>query len=226
MHQPVLLALLIAATAASASAAVAFNNGVSSGTQSRVANDLSQRLYEDFTLSTGTTVTGILWQQHDDTNTVYSATRVSIYSGLPEVSTLVFSSDLVATRTPNLTGTILSTFNGFDYSLGGLSLTLPAGTYWIGLNTLYTGGLGTGWDNTLGGPDTISGARIINTNFAAPGTTYSANFAFQIVAVPEPSTYLLLCSGLAVLAVAARRGQGTSPAPPSAPPAPYRRPTQ
>jgi hypothetical protein len=97
--------MVVLATTAlpSLQAAVVFDNGSSSGFQGVVANELIQRIYEDFTLANDTIVSGFTWQQHDDFHTAYVATRVSIYAGLPEVSTLLFTSDLVATRITNST---------------------------------------------------------------------------------------------------------------------------
>jgi hypothetical protein len=100
---------------------------------------------------------------------------------------LLYSADVVATLTPNGTGRIFNSFDGFDYSIAGLSLALPAGTYWLGLNTV--GGRNTGWDTTTGGPDTIQGARLINVNSPAPGTTVS-DFAFQVMGTPQPARML------------------------------------
>ena len=125
-------------------AGVLFDNGVSSGHQPRTANVLEQRLYDDFELPVSSEVTGFRWQQHDHNGMTYQSSRVTIYDGLPEVSPLLFSEDLVADRAPNATGTIFDSFNGFDYSIDGLSVSLPAGTYFVAPTHADTGGLGIG----------------------------------------------------------------------------------
>ncbi len=165
-----------------------FNNGLSSGTQPRTANDEEQRVYDDFSLRTKSTIMGISWQQHDDAKMEYLGTRVRIYAGLPEISALVFSGDFSAVRTPNSTGTIYGSFEGVDYSIASLSIFLPQGTYYLGLSTLYVQdgiSAGGGWDNTLGTSDTMSGARLINSVNPAPGRLMP-DFAFQIVGIPTP----------------------------------------
>lgn len=173
-------AILTSAAVPTVYAAVTFDNGHSSGTQSRTANDLRQRLYENFKLTTSSAITEIHWQQHDDSRVAYAGTRISIYEGLPEVSALLYSADVRATRTPNATGTIFGTFEGYDYSVKGLTICLPAGTYWLGLNSLANG---SGWDDTTGGSDNLRGARVINSIQPAPGGNKS-ELAFQLVSEP------------------------------------------
>lgn len=207
------IALLLTIATTSEGAILVFDNGLSSGGQGAFANIVGkQYLYEDFSLSANTTITGVTWQQHEASNIVYDLTEMSIYQGLPQVSSVLFTVNAAASRTPNTTGILYGTQYGFDYSLVGLNIALPAGTYWLGLNNVYHvpgggGSAGTTWDSTIGGPNTIPGARLINSNFTAPGTTVGIpNFAFQIMAVPEPSKYLLMSLGLFALGLVARRG--------------------
>jgi len=160
---------------------IIFDNGLSSGGQSNFANTAGgQELFEDFTLGTDSTITGIEWQQHDHNTATYNFTRVVIFDALPFSAPPVFSADIVATRTPNATGTIFGDWDGFDYEIiGGLSIALPPGTYWIGLNSDFTG-TRSGWDNTLGGADTIPGFRLVNIANPAPGLVSGGNLAFRL----------------------------------------------
>jgi hypothetical protein len=91
----------------------------------------------------------------------------------------VVSSNIVASRTPNATGTLFTSWNGFDYEIGGLSINLPAGTYWLGLNSNFSG-TRSGWDNTTGGRDTIGGYRLVNSANPAPGLVVNGNLAFTL----------------------------------------------
>jgi hypothetical protein len=159
--------------------AVLVNNGAFSGGQSNTANIPTQQLFEDFTVTQNSVITGINWQQHDQSGSTYVNTQVLVYSGLPFNGAPVFSSNIVASRAANTTGTLFAQWEGFDYSIGGLHISLSPGTYWIGLNSNLTGGR-PGWDNTTGGPNTIPGFRLVNVANPAPGTVVAGNLAFRL----------------------------------------------
>jgi hypothetical protein len=154
-----------------------FDNGASSGSQTNTRNSLTQQL--DFTVSQNVTVTGISWQQHDRQGINYLSTQLLIFAGLPFSGPPLYSANIVASRTPNGTGTIFSFWDGFDYSINGLSINLAPGTYSLGLNTDASDG-DTSWDNTIGGPDTIPGWRVVNSNFPPPGSAQVGNLAFTL----------------------------------------------
>jgi len=158
-----------------------FDNGSSSGPQSNSANTSGvQELFEDFTLSQNSLITTIRWQQHDHNTATYLNTQVLIFAGLPFDAPPVFSSTIIADRMPNATGTLLDAWDGFDYEISGLSINLPPGTYWLGLNANVQG-VRSGWDDTTGGPNTIPGFRIVNMNFPAPGSVSEGrNLAFAL----------------------------------------------
>lgn len=164
---------------------ILFDNGSSSGPQSNFANTAGgQELFEDFALGETSVITTIRWQQHDYNGSTYVNTEVVIFSGLPFDSAPVFSSTIVADRTPNATGTLFDDWDGFDYAIEELSITLPPGTYWLGLNARFSG-VRSGWDNTPGGPNTIPGFRLVNTNFPAPGLEAGGNLAFTLSGYPQ-----------------------------------------
>lgn len=159
-----------------------FNNGASSGPQSGTANIAGQQiLFENFTVSQNSVITGISWGQHDHQLATYVDTEVLIFAGLPFSASPVFSSNIVASRTPNATGTIFGSWDGFDYAINGLSINLAPGTYWLGLNSRVVSNVfGSSWDETTGGPNTINGSRVVNNNFPAPGQPTSNNLAFTL----------------------------------------------
>lgn len=159
---------------------ILFDNGSSSGPQHNYANTVGQQeLFEDFTLDETSTITTINWQQHDYNESVYLYTDVVIFSGLPFEAAPVFRSTIEADRTPNATGTLLDHWDGFDYAIEGLSITLPPGTYWLGLNAKFDG-FRSGWDMSLGGPNTMPGFRLVKEDTPTPGNVVSADLAFTL----------------------------------------------
>ena len=165
--------------------ATLFDNGSSSGPQRNLRNQAgSQEVFENFALSRPSIITTITWQQHAHDEATYHNTEVLIFRGAPFTGPSVFRATRVADRTPNATGTQFDRWDGFDYSLKGLSIRLGPGTYWLGLNNNETGNT-AGWDNTTGGPHTIPGSRLINANFPAPGQVEVLNFAFTLQLRPQ-----------------------------------------
>jgi hypothetical protein len=160
-----------------------FDNGQYSGGQWNTRNMAgSQELFEDFTLAQPTIITSIVWQQHDQRTLEYLNTEVLVFAGLPYSGAPVYSASLVATRTPNATGTLYGEWEGYDYQLTGLALSLPPGAYWIGLNSrVGDPNLTSSWDNTTGTSSTLAGFRVINFRNPAPGLLYSSlNLAYQL----------------------------------------------
>lgn len=159
---------------------ILFDNGVSSGPQINYGNTVGvQELFEDFGFSQASVITEVRWQQHDYDSATYQYTELVIFEGLPFDGPPVFSADIVADRTPNATGTLFEHWEGYDYVIEGLSIDLPPGTYWIGLNAKFDG-IRSGWDNTTGGANTIPGFRLVNGNFPAPGNEVATNLAFSL----------------------------------------------
>lgn len=197
---------VMVATVGQVQAGVIFDNGSFSGGQVGRFNS-GFTMYEDFTLDTSTTVTGFSWTQHDQP-IVYSTTTLSIFDGLPSGGSLVFSNDIVASRTPNATPVLFGSYSGFDYEISGLSLTLSPGTYFFGLRNNVSGGATT-WDETLGTGQTIAGRYQTNSP-PNPGNFFpTEDSAFQVTgsmsAVPEPSSLALFGIGACLAGVGTAR---------------------
>jgi hypothetical protein len=188
-----------------AAAGIIFDNGSFSGSQSLRIVGLGNTMFEQFTVNSAATVTGLEWKQHDRNNATYSSTTFSLFNALPSGGSLIFSGDFVASRTANATGTLYGSFDGFDYEIMGLSLNLSPGTYYFGL---YTNGSGYfTWDQTTGTGETIAG-RYQSSNPLDPGSFYSGeDSVFQInglSTVPEPAS-LTIFGTICLVACGRRR---------------------
>jgi len=171
----------------SLAADVLFDNGPFSGSQTNTRNSagtgFSQRIFDDFTLLNDAEITGFEWLQHDRNDIQYLNTEITIYDGLPIASNLIFMTNVIATRTPNATGTLFDLWDGFDYSVSDLSIDLPAGTYFLGLNTNSEVG-DTSWDQTTGNASTIPGRYLVNINYPEPGNFLSnQDSVFKVIGV-------------------------------------------
>ena len=178
---------IVCLSSTSLTADVLFDNGSYSGNQTNTRNiansPTSQRIFDDFTLLRDSEVTGFEWMQHDRFDLEYTNTEIRIYAGLPEALNLVYEANVVATRTPNATGPLFDDWDGFDYEVNGLSIQLPAGTYFLGLNTKSSRG-DTSWDQTLGNPSTIPGRRVVNEINPEPGLFLgNQDSVFKVVGV-------------------------------------------
>jgi hypothetical protein len=118
-----------------ASASIVFDNGGFSGSQVGRFNGDPWGMFEDFTLTSTQTVTGINWKQHDSSPGTYVSTELRIYNAFPSNSSLIYSNISPATRTPNATGVLFGNYVGYDYSISNFSHTLGPGTYYFGINT-------------------------------------------------------------------------------------------
>jgi len=189
-NKAALLALsipILCLSGAPLAADVLFDNGPFSGPQSNLRNTadigFSQRIFDDFILVHDAEITGFEWLQHDRYDIEYLNTEIRIYAGLPIASNLIFTTNEVATRTPNATGPLFELWLGFDYSVSGLSIHLPAGVYFLGLNTNASVG-DTSWDQTTGNASTIPGRYVVNINFPEPGNFLSTqDSVFKVIGV-------------------------------------------
>ncbi len=118
----------------SASAKLLFDNGAPvEATSDLRFNNLIHTIYDGFTLSADSIVTGFEWSQFDEPVS-YTDTVLTLYDGTPTPSSFIAEFTLSASRSSNglmvTTGLVPSgELFGFNYSVAGLSHLLSAGTY-------------------------------------------------------------------------------------------------
>jgi hypothetical protein len=224
------LALVLAATPAKAQL---WYNGNWNGTSTMLPSERDlwvpdTRIYDDFLVTGGgwnvTTLFGDFLSSLTPTQAYWEIrSGVSagnggslLYSGTSSISWLLLG--------PGLWGD-----DNYRATIGGLNLTLPAGTYWMsiapvesawgrayavgtngsgGVNPLLDGN--SYWDSQTFGKNFVATSSHFgrNTDFAygVGGTALSANLLEQSVIVnPEPGTLVLLATGLGLLGLGVLR---------------------
>lgn len=157
--------------------------------------------YDDFALASDASVTGFDYTDWFDFGSPadYVETRWSLYGGDPFVEAPIASGTAVASLVA--TGPA----GQFRFEVGGLSLALSSGIYWLGVDNLLGGAATTSVatvDDPGGGLDASKSSDGAN-DLDFPQLTNRA-FRIEGVAVPEPATGGLLALGLALLAALRR----------------------
>jgi hypothetical protein len=190
-----------------AASAAAFDNGAPNHDSGNNAGFAWQA--DDFSLNSGTTVNAISFWSLEAAGAFRGSISWSIVgdsAGLPAGT--VFASGTQSAITRTSLGSVLD-LNEFrnDFSLGS-PLTLGAGTYWLVLHNGSFSNMGDPneflWE-TSAANGTLRGMESYDG-----GVTWSGNFnehAFQVSAVPEPASVLMLAAGMLVVGGLRRRGQ-------------------
>ncbi len=195
-----------------AQAAVVYNNGAAASNSYRCAEDSGAcsgtwTVFDDFTLSSATTITDIKWTAYlygglGD----YNGARAWVYSADP-----VFANGaLLATVVAQVGSPTRSSLGGdfYDIDLSGLSISLNAGIYWLGIqhDTTFnyatvactascSSGNSTQWQN--GG----AGVR----NYDAKSYAFSLESNPVSNPISTPATLALLGLGLFGVGAASRK---------------------
>jgi hypothetical protein len=174
-------------------------------------------VYQNFTLSTASTATGLF------TNNLSSITPTNGYweirSGVSEGNggTLVASGTGAITNTP--TGRSDFGFLEYHNEVDGLSVSLNSGTqYWLAVVPVCTSCAGRSFNSDTDGLNSIgsqqTGQQFFNSAFFSANFTNTNNegvfniFSSGVVGnsgVPEPSSLIMLGSGLVAAAGVVRR---------------------
>lgn len=191
-----LLAMALTAVVARAQVVVAYDNGglgfdwgycISGPNQCGASDGATFTLYNAFTLAAPTHVVGFQNWNGTGAASAYVSTNWSFWSDSPNhVASPLYSGTSVAT---------ITTDQGFNRAqVLDLSINLPAGTYWFGLNHETT----EPWTYVV--PSTwVSGAVLGDgKGWFLEG---HGQMAFQILAspVPEPSEVMMFALGVVAL---------------------------
>jgi hypothetical protein len=153
---------------------------------------------DSFTLSSASTITGATFASWTDPGATFSNVDWAI-------TTAPFGGTTVASGSQSdpYTGYIGAGYGYYDIDSNSISigsLSLGAGTYWLNLyDATATDGGVAAWDASVG-PST---AYSLNTSDEIPSETFTIQGASTTT--PEPSSFLLLGSGLAGFAGMIRR---------------------
>lgn len=203
----------------SAQGAIIYDNGAAAKDSGRCAVTAGcgsvWTVFDDFALNSAQTITDIHW-------TVVLAGGIADFNG---VRAWIYNADpvfgggtLLATiplqgGAPTLNAPLNAIFSSifyrtayYDVDLSALSINLAAGTYWLGMQ------VDTNWF-----PASIACTANCysgnSTQWADDGATYKAipgqNYAFTLegtTSVPEPLTFPLVLTGLALIGFQHRRG--------------------
>ncbi len=209
---PVCVAALAIIGPATAAPLIFSNGSVDPNRTTWNDTDPTFTIYDAFSLSSATTISQIDYSIFKQSSTVYDGTYVSILSGVGPGATIIvpqfFSvGSLVSNGLVSYNGAVP---NGYDVSLSGLSLSLDAGTYYLGVRTEIAGGLAS-IGSGAGGAQTI-GSGLYQAYSNTGTTNVGDHMAFSIygdsadASVPDSgATIALLGSGLISLAALRRK---------------------
>ena len=206
-----IMGVVLGLMAFGAQAAVVYNNGAAAGDSGRCAETSGAcggtwTVFDDFTLSSAATITDIKWTVFLTAGLGdYTGARAWVYSADPVFGSGVLLNTVVAQLGAPTQSSLGGNF--YDIDLSGLSISLGAGTYWLGMQhdttssfaavacTEPCSGHSTQWQNNG------IGYRLGDND--DNGRKYA--FSLESNAVPTPATVALLSIGLVGIGAARRK---------------------
>lgn len=209
------LAFTCASAATTATASVIYDNNAVPTTGGYSDSDRFGGIYgaHTFTLLPGAnTITGFIWSGFYDAGTLPPSDQftIEIYAdsgGVPDLAPLhTFAVGNAVNRTDlgmSLNG---RPNQGYSASIAPLTLT-PGNVYWLSIFNNSGPGLADDWAWAM---QNVGGTAAYRFGATSAWSNSTARQDFQIIGtpVPEPTSMLLLGSGVATLWISRRRAQG------------------
>ena len=187
-----------------ASADVLYSNGPINGTNTAYDIDAagSWALSDSFVLLSDATVTGLshigIWVPQGETLTSLNWT-ISTDPG--DGGTIESFAVNASPSTASLVGQYFTVYDIYNVSFSVPNLNLTAGTYYLTLENAIpsTAGHQVFWDDNDG--SSLAFHYLNGALFQNPVGTNPASESFEIDGTPEPGSVILLCTGLAAIAM-------------------------
>jgi len=180
----ILFATLCMASSPSIGAQIFDNGPVNANRTTWNATGPFWNLRDDYSLTSTTTITSIEYNIFQNDSSKYSHTLVTIFDGAGGVPGAIVVATFSAIASPiisnGLTTTNSNVTNGFTHTISGLSISLPAGNYFLNVSIFSTSGQLTSIGSGPGSLQTI-GAGLLQNGYLRTGD----HMAFKVFGVVD-----------------------------------------